>query len=102
MEIILVIVLVITAFVGYKIIGNVPSLLHTLLMSGMNAFSGLTILSCIVVTAVVIRDNLILARILGYIAIILASINIFSGFSVTNRMLKLFKKKKHLDEGEKS
>lgn len=92
MEIVLVIILVVTTFIGYKIVGNVPSLLHTPLMSGMNAFSGLTVLSCIVATATVAVEHVMVAKIMGYIAIILATINVFCGFSVTERMLKLFHK----------
>lgn len=93
MELILLAGLIVTTIVGYKIIGNVPSLLHTPLMSGMNAFSGLTILSCIVATALFSANGILVGRIFGYLAIICASINVFSGFSVTERMLKFFRKK---------
>ena len=73
-QIILVVIFVVSALVGYKIIDRVPSLLHTPLMSGMNAFSGVTILGCLAATA----------------AIILAMINVVGGFGVTDRMLRMF------------
>lgn len=93
MAYILIIVLIVSTLIGYKIIGNVPGLLHTPLMSGMNAFSGLTVLSCLIATAAAGAGHLLFARILGYLAIILATINVFSGFFVTERMLRFFRKK---------
>jgi len=77
------------ALVGYKVIKNVPSLLHTPLMSGMNALSGITILGALVATAQAVEMQ---SRVLGVIAIILATINVVSGFGVTHRMLKMFSK----------
>ena len=71
---------------GYKLI-KVPSLLHTL-MSGMNALSGVTILGSLVATAAAV---LLGSRLLGSLAVILATINLVGGFVVTDRMLKMFK-----------
>lgn len=85
---ILVILFIISTLVGYKVISDVPSLLHTPLMSGTNALSGITILGSLVATAVAISTA---NRLLGAIAIILAMINVVGGFMVTNRMLKMFK-----------
>ncbi len=78
----------ISTLVGYKIISNVPSLLHTPLMSGMNALSGVTILGALVATAVALTTG---SQVVGAIAVILATINIVGGFAVTHRMLKMFK-----------
>lgn len=93
-EIVLVAVFVVSMIVGYKLINNVPSLLHTPLMSGMNALSGVTVLGAISSTIIAVRvDSPILGYIFGAIAIILAMINVVGGFGVTGRMLKMFKKK---------
>ena len=92
--IILVAVFAVSMVVGYKLIDNVPSLLHTPLMSGMNALSGVTVLGAISSTMVaVIVGEGIFGYIFGGIALILAMINVVGGFGVTGRMLKMFKKK---------
>ncbi len=87
----LLILFVISMFIGYKLISDVPSLLHTPLMSGMNALSGVTVLGSLVATAAAVNTG---SKILGFIAIVLATINIFGGFMVTHKMLKMFKKDK--------
>lgn len=90
--IILVIVFLVATIVGYFIINNVPSLLHTPLMSGMNALSGITVLGALAVTAVELYDyNRAVGIILGAAAIVFAVINVVAGFGVTARMLKMFK-----------
>ena len=90
--IILIIIFLVATVVGYFIINNVPSLLHTPLMSGMNALSGITVLGAIAVTAVEIKAySSVLSVILGVIAVVLAVINVAAGFGVTARMLKMFK-----------
>jgi NAD(P) transhydrogenase subunit alpha len=86
--IILVVLFLVSTLVGYKIISNVPSLLHTPLMSGMNALSGVTVLGALVATAVALTTG---SQMVGAIAVILATINIVGGFAVTHRMLKMFK-----------
>lgn len=98
-QIVLVVTFVVSAFVGYKIIDRVPSLLHTPLMSGMNAFSGVTVLGCLAATAATgtLGEPGVNwpARIFGYIAIILAMINVAGGFGVTDRMLRMFHGEEH-------
>jgi len=101
LQIILVVVFLVATIVGYLVINKVPSLLHTPLMSGMNALSGITIIGAIAATTIAIestkRGNVILGYVLGSIAIILAMINVVGGFLVTHRMLKMFKK--HKEDG---
>jgi NAD(P) transhydrogenase subunit alpha len=84
----LIIVFIISGVLGYKVISDVPSLLHTPLMSGTNAISGVTILGSLVSTALAVSMG---SKILGFIAITLAAINLVGGFAVTDRMLKMFK-----------
>ena len=94
MEYILLGVFVVATIVGYILINNVPSLLHTPLMSGMNALSGITILGSLVATIEAINEGYeIVGYIFGSLAIILAMINVVGGFAVTDRMLKMFVKK---------
>lgn len=75
---------------GYKVISEVPSLLHTPLMSGMNALSGITVLGALVVTAGAVEWH---SELLGAAAIVLAAVNVVAGFLVTHRMLRMFKGK---------
>ena len=100
--IILVVIFIVTSVVGYFIIKIVPSLLHTPLMSGMNALSGITILGAIAVVGITFfaqsNEYLILGQIIGGIAIIAATVNVVGGFGVTHRMLKMFVKKKKKSE----
>lgn len=76
-------------WLGYKVISEVPSLLHTPLMSGSNAISGVTILGSLVSTALAVNYG---SKALGFVAIVLACINLVGGFVVTDRMLRMFKK----------
>ncbi|MEG1527875.1 MAG: NAD(P) transhydrogenase subunit alpha [Clostridia bacterium] len=87
-------VFILTAIIGYKLINNVPSLLHTPLMSGMNALSGITVLGALTAMASAFgtAGKSITAGILGGIAIVLAMINVVGGFVVTDKMLRMFKK----------
>lgn len=80
---------IIAAIVGYRLISDVPSLLHTPLMSGMNALSGVAISGALIATASAIGTG---SRFIGAVAIALAAINVVGGFFVTDRMLKMFKK----------
>jgi len=81
-------IFVVSAAVGYFLIKNVPSLLHTPLMSGMNALSGITLLGAMIaVTSALNTGSMIAAS----IAVFLAMVNIAAGFAVTHRMLKMFK-----------
>jgi NAD(P) transhydrogenase subunit alpha len=87
--VLLILVFIAATAVGYKVISDVPSLLHTPLMSGMNALSGITVLGALVITACAVRLN---SELLGAAAIVMAMINIVAGFQVTHRMLKMFRK----------
>ena len=91
----LVAVFVVCAVVGYFIIRTVPSLLHTPLMSGMNALSGVTIVGAISATGIAfLAGSGWLSQVAGCLAIVLAAINVFGGFGVTHRMLRMFDKRK--------
>lgn len=89
----LVFVFVLAAFLGVELISKVPSQLHTPLMSGTNAISGITIVGAIAATAMSLGTNEFLSNILGFAAIVLATINVVGGYMVTDRMLGMFKKK---------
>lgn len=89
--IVLFIVFVVSSVVGYRIIKQVPPLLHTPLMSGMNAISGVTVLGALTATAAALSTG---NRLLGALAIILATINVVGGFLVTDRMLRMFRAKR--------
>ena len=93
-QLILLGVFLVSTIVGYLIIKNVPSLLHTPLMSGMNALSGVTVLGALTATALLFKENVILSSTLGAIAIALAMVNVVGGFVVTDRMLGMIAKKK--------
>ena len=80
-------------FVGIEVIGRVPSVLHTPLMSGANAIHGVVIIGAIIVMGNAAPDNY-LALALGFIAVIVGTLNVVGGFVVTDRMLEMFKKKK--------
>ena len=83
-------ILVLSLFVGIEVIAKVPPLLHTPLMSGSNAISGITIVGAILAAG---SGHGALATGLGFIAIVCATINVVGGFLVTNRMLAMFKRK---------
>ncbi len=89
----LVFVFVIAGFLGVELISKVPSQLHTPLMSGTNAISGITIVGAISATAVALHTDGIVGAIFGFVAILLAAINVIGGYMVTDRMLEMFKKK---------
>ena len=89
----LVFVFVIAAFLGVELISKVPSQLHTPLMSGTNAISGITIVGAISAMAIALHTSGVLGVILGFAAIVLATINVVGGYMVTDRMLGMFKKK---------
>src|ERR1700729_821744 len=86
-------IVILMIFLGIEVIGRVPSVLHTPLMSGANAIHGVVIIGAIIVMGKAESDNL-LAIILGFLAVILGTINVVGGFVVTDRMLEMFKKKK--------
>lgn len=84
-------VFVLAIFVGFEIITKVPAQLHTPLMSGSNAISGITIIGAMLLAGEI--DIPFVARILGMVAVIFATINVVGGFLVTNRMLNMFRKR---------
>ena len=86
-------IVILMIFVGIEIIGRVPSVLHTPLMSGANAIHGVVIIGAIIVMGKAESDNY-LALILGFLAVIVGTLNVVGGFVVTDRMLEMFKKKK--------
>ena len=86
-------IVILMIFVGIEVIGHVPSVLHTPLMSGANAIHGVVIIGAIIVMGKAESDNY-LALVLGFLAVILGTINVVGGIVVTDRMLEMFKKKK--------
>ncbi len=86
-------IVVLMIFVGIEVIGRVPSVLHTPLMSGANAIHGVVIIGAIIVMGQAESDNY-LALILGFLAVVLGTLNVVGGFVVTDRMLEMFRKKK--------
>jgi len=91
LQIIYIVILMI--FVGVEVIGHVPAVLHTPLMSGANAIHGVIIVGAILVMLGTDPGN-ILALSLGFVAVLLGTLNVVGGFVVTDRMLEMFKKKK--------
>jgi len=86
-------IVILMIFVGIEVIGRVPSSDYTPLMSGANAIHGVVIIGAIIVMGKAETDNY-LALILGFLAVILGTLNVVGGFVVTDRMLEMFKKKK--------
>jgi NAD(P) transhydrogenase subunit alpha len=86
-------IIVLATFVGVELIKSIPAVLHTPLMSGSNALSGVVIVGAIIVMLNSKEDDY-LALSMGFVAIMLGIINVVGGFAVTNRMLAMFKKKK--------
>ena len=86
-------IVILMIFVGIEVIGRVPSVLHTPLMSGANAIHGVVIIGAIIVMGKAESDNY-LALILGFLAVVVGTLNVVGGFVVTDRMLEMFKKKK--------
>ena len=86
-------IVILMIFVGIEVIGRVPSVLHTPLMSGANAIHGVVVIGAIIIMGKAGADNY-LALVLGFLAVVLGTINVVGGFVVTDRMLEMFKKKK--------
>lgn len=89
----LVFIVILSVFLGIEVISNVPSVLHTPLMSGANAIHGVVIIGAIIVMGEASPDNTV-ALVLGFLAVILGTLNVVGGFVVTDRMLEMFRKKK--------
>jgi NAD(P) transhydrogenase subunit alpha len=86
-------IVVLMIFLGIEVIGRVPAVLHTPLMSGANAIHGVVIIGAIIVMGKADAGNY-LALALGFLAVVLGTLNVVGGFVVTDRMLEMFKKKK--------
>ncbi len=86
-------IVILMIFVGIEIIGRVPSVLHTPLMSGANAIHGVVIIGAIIVMGKADAGNYV-ALTLGFLAVVLGTLNVVGGFVVTDRMLEMFKSKK--------
>jgi NAD(P) transhydrogenase subunit alpha len=84
-------IVILSIFLGIEIINHVPAVLHTPLMSGANAIHGVVIIGAIIVMG---HAETISAMILGFLAVVLGTLNVVGGFVVTDRMLEMFKKKK--------
>jgi H+-translocating NAD(P) transhydrogenase subunit alpha len=84
------VVFVLASFIGFEVINKIPPTLHTPLMSGSNAISGISLVGALLVSG---TGNLNLTVGLGLVAVVLATINVVGGFLVTDRMLQMFKKK---------
>ena len=89
--------LMLSIFLGFELISKVPGTLHTPLMSGANAISGITIVGALIAAGAMEPT---LAKILGSLAVMFAAINVVGGYMVTNRMLSMFKKKDDTAEGK--
>lgn len=84
-------VFVLATFLGYELINRVPPTLHTPLMSGTNAISGITIVGALIVAG---GDLGWVSAVLGFIAVVCATVNIVGGYAVTDRMLQMFRKER--------
>jgi len=93
--VLIVTIFVLALFIGFEIITKVPPTLHTPLMSGSNAISGISIIGALISAG---AENVTLAAVLGIIAVALATVNVVGGFLVTDRMLKMFTSKRAKDE----
>ena len=87
-------ILILAFFVGWEVISKVPPLLHTPLMSGSNAISGITIVGALLAAG---GGHGTIATVLGFVAIVCATVNVVGGFLVTNRMLAMFRQRKPRD-----
>ena len=87
-------IIALSVFLGIEVISNVPSVLHTPLMSGANAISGVIIIGGIILLGHADLSTFSLNMVLGVFAVIFGTLNVIGGFVVTNRMLDMFKKKK--------
>lgn len=85
-------ILILSIFVGVEVIGKVPGVLHTPLMSGANAIHGVVIIGAIIVMLDMDVSN-VFGLVLGFLAVVLGTLNVVGGFVVTDRMLEMFKKK---------
>ncbi len=90
-------VIILSVFLGIEVISHVPAVLHTPLMSGANAIHGVVIIGSIIVMGHAEPDD-VLSLVLGFLAVVLGTLNVVGGFVVTDRMLEMFRKKKSRDK----
>ncbi|MCX7986240.1 MAG: NAD(P) transhydrogenase subunit alpha [Bacteroidales bacterium] len=90
----MIIIVILSIFLGMEVISHVPAVLHTPLMSGANAIHGVVIIGAIIVMG---HATDLIAKIIGFLAVVLGTLNVVGGFVVTDRMLEMFKKKKKKD-----
>ena len=91
-------ILVLAIFLGFEVISNVPTLLHTPLMSGTNAIHGIVIVGAMLVMGASGKGTL--TWVIGFVAVVLASANVVGGFVVTDRMLEMFKRRQRPERRE--
>jgi NAD(P) transhydrogenase subunit alpha len=91
-------VFALAAFLGYQVISRVPPLLHTPLMSATNAISGISLVGSLVLAGANLNTA---STILGFVAVTAATINVVGGFMITDRMLKMFRKREAIEKVEK-
>jgi len=91
-------VFVLASFVGFEVISKVPRTLHTPLMSGANAISGVTIIGALTAAGLGVTP---LAQVLGFLAVVTATVNVVGGFLVTDRMLEMFKSRSDRERPER-
>lgn len=91
----LIFIIALSIFLGIEVISNVPAILHTPLMSGANAIHGVVIIGAIIVMG---HADTTSAKIIGFLAVVLGTLNVVGGFVVTDRMLNMFKKKNKKSE----
>ena len=84
-------IFVLAIFIGFEVITKVPATLHTPLMSGSNAISGITVTGALL--TILVSNDSILTTILGFLALVFATVNAVGGFMVTHRMLAMFQRK---------
>lgn len=92
-----IVVFVLAAFVGFEVISKVPPTLHTPLMSGANAISGVTILGAVTAAGLGMGTA---AEVLGFLAVVSATVNVIGGFLVTDRMLAMFRRPRQRERDE--
>jgi NAD(P) transhydrogenase subunit alpha len=92
-------VLMLSIFIGIEIVAKVPSILHTPLMSGSNAIHGVILVGSMIVLG---NASTNLEEVLGFLAVLLATLNVVGGFVVTDRMLEMFKPKKKVEKKEEA
>ena len=96
--VILFIYFVLAIFIGFEVISKVPTILHTPLMSGSNAIHGIILIGALLIAA---HAQTPVEIVLGFVAVVLATINVVGGFVVTDRMLEMFKGRRPTSEKEK-